>query len=131
MKRVLLVEDESDLINILDIVLSDEGYQVTQMRSAEEALQFCQDTTPDIILSDIKMGAMDGITMFEKMRTMQKLRPVPFIFISATADASWITKAKSLGATAYFTKPFDVDEVVQAIRTSMPSAEQQLPAPKP
>ncbi len=124
MKRILLVEDEADLINILDVVLSEEGYQVTQMRSAEEALEFCRVGTPDLIISDIKMGAMDGMTMFEQMRTMSKLHDIPFIFISATADAIWAARAKSLGAAAFFTKPFDVDEVLQTVRSLVPASEQ-------
>lgn len=124
MKRILIVEDEQDLVNILDLLLSEEGYQVTQTRSAEEALQFCEGSTPDLILSDIKMGQMDGMTMLEQMRTMAKLQHIPFIFISATGDASLIAKAKSLGATAYFTKPFDLDEVLQTVRTLVPATEQ-------
>ena len=116
MKKILLVEDESDLINILDLVISGEGFEVTQMGSAEEALQYCKTTTPDLIISDIKMGAMDGLTMFETIRTMPAFTHVPLIVISAVSDAQWVTKAKSLGAAEYFTKPFDVDEVVKAIK---------------
>ena len=129
MKRILLVEDESDLLDILDVVLSDAGYEVVQKQSAEDALQFCEDQTPDMIVSDIKMGAMDGFTMFERIKTNPKLQRLPFIFISATADSSWMTRAKKLGATAYFTKPFDVDEVLQAIRTSVPPAGEKLSKP--
>lgn len=117
MKQILLVEDESDLINILDVVLSEEGYQVTQMRSAEEAMQFCQVSTPDLIISDIKMGKMDGLTMFEQMRNSPNTKKIPFIFISATSDIASINKAKELGAAAYFPKPFDVDEVIKTVKT--------------
>lgn len=129
MKRILLVEDESDLLDILDIVLSDAGYEVVQKQSAEDALRFCEDQVPDMIVSDIKMGAMDGFTMFERMKTIPKLQRLPFIFISATADSSWMTKAKKLGATAYFTKPFDVDEVLKMIQTSVPPAGEKLSKP--
>ena len=129
MKTILLVEDESDLLDILDVVLSDAGYEVVQKQSAEDALRFCEDQTPDMIVSDIKMGAMDGFTMFEQIKTNPKLQRLPFIFISATADSSWITKAKKLGATAYFTKPFDVDEVLQMIQTSVPPNGDKLPKP--
>jgi CheY-like chemotaxis protein len=129
MKRILLVEDESDLLGILDVVLSDAGYEVVQKQSAEDALRFCEDQVPDMIVSDIKMGAMDGFTMFEQMKTIPRLQRLPFIFISATADSSWMTKAKKLGATAYFTKPFDVDEVLQTIQMSIPSAGEKIPKP--
>ena len=129
MKRILLVEDESDLLDILDLVLSDAGYEVVQKQSAEDALRFCEDQTPDMIVSDIKMGAMDGFTMFEQIKTNPKLQRLPFIFITATADSSWMSKAKKLGATAYFTKPFDVDEVLRAIQTSVPPHGPKLPKP--
>ncbi len=129
MKRILLVEDESDLLDILDLVLSDAGYEVVQKQSAEDALQFCEDQVPDVIVSDVKMGAMDGFTMFEQMKTIPKLQRLPFIFISGTSDSVWMTKAKKLGATAYFTKPFDVDEVLQTIQTSVPPASEKLSKP--
>jgi DNA-binding response OmpR family regulator len=116
MKRILLVEDEPDLINILDVVLSEEGYQVTQMHSAEEAMQYCPDSTPDLIISDTKMGTMDGLTMLEQMRKVSNLKNIPFVFISATSDVASINKAKELGAVAYFAKPFDIDEVVSTVK---------------
>ncbi|MCI0706183.1 MAG: response regulator [Ignavibacteriae bacterium] len=129
MKHILLVEDESDLINIMDLVISDEGYRVTQMGSAEDALQFCKTSVPDLIISDIKMGAMDGLTMFERMRAMPKFEHVPFIIVSAFSDMQWKTKAKSLGAMDYFTKPFDVDEVVSAIKKVLTPLEKTQPFP--
>ncbi|HEY4611356.1 MAG TPA: response regulator [Bacteroidota bacterium] len=130
MKRILLVEDESDLINILDVVFSDEGYHVTQMRSAEEALQFCQVRTPDLIVSDIKMGPMDGLTMYEKIRSMPKLSNVPFVVISAFNDTAFVKRAKALGVAGYFVKPFDVDEVVRAIKKLLtaPTEKERTPA---
>ena len=127
-KKILLVEDESDLINILDLVISDEGYEVTQTHSAEEALQFCETTVPDLVVSDIKMGAMDGLAMFEQLRATPKFERVPFIFISAVSDGQWKAKAKSLGAAEFFTKPFDVDEVVGAIKQVLTETENAQPA---
>jgi CheY-like chemotaxis protein len=119
MKHILLVEDEEKLIDIVALVLQDEGYDVQKSLTAEEALQVAPNFHPDLIISDMKMGEMDGFTLFEKVRSDDRIGKVPFIFLTAMDDSSTKQKAQSLGATAYVTKPFDVMELISLVKTTL------------
>ena len=120
MKHILLVEDEENLIDIVASVLSDEGYEVRKSLTAEDALREVPHYHPDLIISDMKMGAVDGFTLFQKVRNGETSGKVPFIFLTALDDSWAKQKAKSIGVTAYVTKPFDVDEFVKLVKTVLP-----------
>jgi CheY-like chemotaxis protein len=122
MKNILLVEDEETLIDIMAAVLEDEGFAVKKLLSAEEALAVCKSYFPDLIISDIRMKEMDGFTMYEKIRSIQTLRSTPFIFLTALDDRCSQQRALSMGASAYITKPFDVDELLGVVRKVLPAA---------
>jgi CheY-like chemotaxis protein len=119
MKKILLVDDEEQLINIMATVLQDEGFAVKKMMSAEEALNSYVSYHPDLVISDVKMEHMDGFMMFEKLKALNG-RSVPFIFLTALDDRLGQQRAKSLGATAYVSKPFDVDELVGIVKKVLP-----------
>ncbi len=121
MKNILLVEDDTMLIEIVASVLQEQGYAVHQALSAEEALRYLESTTPDLIVSDVKMGEMDGFTFFEEVHRMARLKNIPFLFITAFDDYAGALKAKELGAAGYITKPFDLDVVIQTIQTLIPA----------
>jgi len=116
MKKVLLVEDEEELIQIVETVMQDEGFEVRKALSAEDALVTCRGYIPDIIICDIKMGEMDGLTMLGELRDDPRLSNAPFIFLTAIDSFGTKDKAKKLGANAYITKPFDVDELVATVK---------------
>ena len=117
MKHILLVEDEEQLIDIVASVLEEEGYEVRKSLTAEEALQQVPHYQPDLIISDMKMGGMDGFTLFQKVRSDSRVGKVPFIFLTALDDSTSKKQAQALGATAYVTKPFDVDDFVKLVKT--------------
>jgi CheY-like chemotaxis protein len=123
MKNILIAEDEEDLVIILGAVLKDEGYNVLTSSSAEEALQRCETSCPDLILCDVRMGEMDGFTLLEKLKAIEKFRNIPFIFLTSfdTADAK--KKGMKLGASAYITKPFDVDFLLETMRKLAPPTD--------
>ncbi len=122
MKNILLVEDEENLVNIVASVLEDEGYKVHKSTSAEEALQIIPDYAPDLIISDVKMGQMDGFAMLEKVRGLKDTGKVPFICLTALDDVANRQKARTLGASAFVTKPFDVDDLVKLVKQVLVAA---------
>jgi len=121
MKHILLVEDEEQLIEIVATVLEEEGYEVRKTLTAEEALQEAPNYKPDLIISDMKMGEMDGFTLFQKVRSDTNVGNVPFIFLTALDDSVTKNKAHVLGAAAYVTKPFDVDDFIKLVKNVLPS----------
>jgi CheY-like chemotaxis protein len=120
MKKILLVDDEEQLISIMANVLKDEGFDVKTMLSAEEALSAYTSFSPDLVISDVKMERMDGFAMFERVKSLPSNRSVPFIFLTGLDDRLGQQRAKSLGATAYVSKPFDVDDFVGIVKRIVP-----------
>ena len=120
MKNILLVEDEADLINIMAKVLEEEGYKVEKTLSAEDAMRFCEDHTPDLIISDVQMGEMDGFVLLEKIHKIAKLKKIPFVFLTGLGETSGRRRARELEATAYITKPFELDDVLRIVRQILP-----------
>jgi DNA-binding response OmpR family regulator len=122
MKNILLVEDEEGLVDIIASVLEEEGFAVKKLFCAEEALQLEGSYSPDLIITDVRMKEMDGFTMFETMKALERFRHIPFIFLTAIDDRSSQQRALKLGASAYITKPFDVDELLGIVRKVLPAS---------
>jgi CheY-like chemotaxis protein len=122
MKKILLVDDEGDLISYIASVLKEEGFDVSTRLSAEEALGKIASDKPDLVISDVRMEQMDGFTMLEKMKTMKDCSNVPVIFLTAMDDRLGQQQATKLGATAYISKPFDLDELIGLVKKVLPSA---------
>ena len=120
MRKIMLVDDEEQLVSIMASVLQDEGFAVKQALSAEEALSEYISYSPDLVISDVKMASMDGFAMFERVKTLQHEKSVPFIFLTGLDDRLGQQRANSLGATAYVSKPFDVEELVEMVKRLVP-----------
>ena len=120
MKSILLVEDEEALLNILGNILGDEGYEVKKLPVPGEALRACESYQPDLIICDVRMAEMDGFALLEKMKATEKIKNVPFVFLTGFNDSEGKKKGLRLGAKAYITKPFDVDEFLEKVREIVP-----------
>jgi two-component system sensor histidine kinase/response regulator len=120
MKKLLLVDDEEDLINIIGQVLEELGYDIQKSVNAEEAMQVCSGNPPDLIICDVKMPAIDGFELLEKLKTRENLRSIPFVFLTAFDDPEGRKRGMRLGADAYVTKPFDVDDLVKLVQDLAP-----------
>lgn len=120
MKKILLVDDEGDLINYIASILQEEGFDVSQRLSAEEALGTLMSDKPDLVITDVRMQQMDGFQMLEKMKTMKGFSNLPVIFLTAMDDRLGQQEAAKLGATAYISKPFDLDELIGLVKRVLP-----------
>lgn len=120
MKKILLVDDEGDLISYIASVLQEEGFDVSTRLSGEEALGKLTTDKPDLVISDVHMRQMDGFTILAKMKTMKDFNNVPVIFLTAMDDRLGQQQATRLGAAAYISKPFDLDELVGLVKRVLP-----------
>ena len=127
--KILVVDDESDLREILQCNLENAGYQVETAESAEEALQ---KLTPDcsLILLDVMLGGMSGFKLAEKLRKDLK-NNVPIIFLTARDTENDMLTGFSSGGDDYISKPFSLQEVLVRIkailrRTSTPKAKAKI-----
>ena len=129
-KRILVVDDEQDLLEILKFNLETEGYEVSTACSAEEALTLNVGTF-DLLLLDVMMGGVSGFAMAKRLKTDPATANIPIIFLTARDTENDTVTGFNLGADDYISKPFSIREMLVRIRavlrrTASPS-EQQAP----
>ena len=113
--KVLVVDDEQDLLEILKFNLETEGYEVQTATSAEEALGLDIQTF-DLLLLDVMMGGMSGFAMARKLKNNQSTAKVPIIFLTARDTENDTVTGFNLGADDYISKPFSIREVMVRVR---------------
>lgn len=128
--RILVVDDEQDLLEILKFNLETEGYEVSTACSAEEALTLNVGEF-DLLLLDVMMGGMSGFAMAKKLKSDPATKHIPIVFLTARDTENDTVTGFNLGADDYISKPFSIREVLVRVRavlrrTASP-AEQQAP----
>jgi two-component system alkaline phosphatase synthesis response regulator PhoP len=121
-KRILIVDDEEDLCEILQYNLSNEGYKTEIAHSAEEALKRSLNNY-DLIMLDVMMGSMSGFKLADKLRKELEIT-VPVIFLTAKDSENDLLTGFSLGADDYITKPFSVNELTARVKAVLKRSNQ-------
>jgi len=115
-KKILLVEDEELIIDLLTKKLEREGYQVSIAKDGEEGLSMMKDAKPDLILLDIVMPKMGGFEVMEEMQKDEEFKKIPVIVISNSGQPVELDRAKRLGAKDWLIKTeFDPREVINKV----------------
>jgi CheY-like chemotaxis protein len=118
-KKILLVEDEEILINVLSKKLSKEGYEVTIARNGQEGLESMRKDKPDLILLDVVMPKMGGFEVMEEMNKDDELKKLSVIIVSNSGQPVELDRAKKLGAKDWLIKTdFDPQEVVEKVKNN-------------
>lgn len=116
-KKVLLVEDESSLANILRERLLDAGYEVAVAIQGGEALQKIESENPDLVLLDIILPHIDGFVFLQKVKANPKLKNIPIIVLSNLGQDGDVTKGKELGAVDYLVKAnHPIASVIESVK---------------
>ncbi len=124
-KRILIVDDEEDLCEILQYNLSNEGYQTDIAHSAEDALKK-QLGEYDLLMLDVMMGQMSGFKLADKLRKEMEIT-VPIIFLTAKDTENDVLTGFSLGADDYITKPFSVNQLTARVKALLKRANPGKP----
>lgn len=115
-KKILILEDEEFLLDLLRRKLEGLGYEVSIARDGEEGIAKMRESKPDLVLLDIVMPKMDGFAVMEKMGENDDLKKIPVIIISNSGQPVEIERAKKLGAKDWLVKTeFDPQEVVDKV----------------
>lgn len=126
MAKILVVDDEQDLCEILQFNLQNQGYEVETANSAEEAMDMLSRTSiPDLVLLDVMMEGMSGFQMAQQMKHTPGLEQIPVIFCTAKDSENDTLTGFNLGADDYISKPFRLSEVVARIRAVLKRYELQ------
>jgi CheY-like chemotaxis protein len=115
-KKILLIEDEQLIIELLTKKLTEEGYDVSVAKDGEEGMSAMQEEKPDLILLDVVMPKMGGLEVMEEMQKDPDLKRIPVIVVSNSGQPVELDRAKQLGAKDWLIKTeFDPQEVIDKV----------------
>ena len=115
-KKILIVEDEPNIVVPLQFIMKENGYDVTVAFSGEEAVSAIEESVPDLILLDIMLPGMDGYELCQMIRQKTDWKDIRIIFLTALGREADMAKGMALEADAYITKPFSNKEVVTKVK---------------
>ena len=116
MVNILVVEDDITQLSILTLLLKKHGYAFSTARDGQEAFDAIQEEQPDLVISDINMPIMDGLTLCSHIKSDADLRDLPVLLVTATEDANDILRALDAFADGYLTKPFNEEILIATVR---------------
>jgi len=114
MQRILIIDDEKDIVDMLSEFFTSRGYDVSRAYDGEEGIRKFDSDKPDVIMCDIKMPRKDGFAFIEEIRSSRKW--VPVIIVSAMSDPTNIMKGYAFEADYYISKPINLEETLKVIQ---------------
>ena len=115
MKKILIADDEPNIVTALEFLLERNGYQVLIARSGGAALKLVEEHRPDLVLLDVMMPGKSGYEVCQRMRERADWRDIKIIMLTAKGRDVEMSKGLSMGADLYITKPFSTQELVAKI----------------
>ncbi|MBC7248067.1 MAG: response regulator [Actinobacteria bacterium] len=123
--RILVVDDEKNILDIIRFNLEVEGYEVFTTQEGEEALRLAQEVRPDLILCDIMMPEMDGLEVCRRLKADGRTNQIPVVMLSAKTQPQDKVASIEAGADDFITKPFDFSDLVARIIVNLIRAKQK------
>jgi len=117
--RILVVDDEPDIVFMLKVILRSEGFDVIPATSVAEAREQLSSEDPDLVLLDLRLSDGEGWEVLQNLRDEGRLDRSPVVILSAHASPGTIKRALDEGAASYVTKPFIASELVGTVRSCM------------
>jgi len=122
-KRLLVVDDEPNLLRAVAACLKAKNYEVSTARSGHEALLQLAESVPDLVISDIRMPGMDGYKLARQLRGSPRTALVPIVFLTAKDETADRIEGFRAGIDAYLTKPFEPDELIAVVSAILQRVE--------
>lgn len=124
MKQILLTDDNTDYRHAVMEFLRFEGYDMVEASDGVEALEKIKMHQPDLILCDIDMPLMDGLTVLENVRRNPETAHIPFVLVTGRSDVVSIKRADDVHVDGYMVKPMDTDALLNLIKMLLNKSEQ-------
>ena len=115
-KKIVVVEDEPDLVDVVTYNLRREGYSVLEAQRGDEGLNLIRNEVPDLVLLDLMLPGMDGLSICRQIKSDLSLKDIPIIIASAKGEESDVVIGLEMGADDYLAKPFSPRELLARIR---------------
>lgn len=120
MAKILVIDDESQLVDMVQMRLEASGYEVVTARDGQEGLDKAKSENPDLIMCDVMMPKVDGYKVCGLLKNDARYSKIPFILFTARAQQDDIEVGKDVGADAYVTKPFEPEVLLSKIKELLP-----------
>jgi len=117
MTKILIAEDEPDILDLVAFTLRFAGYEVVTCPNGEEAVGLANKELPDLILLDVRMPRLTGYDACKKIKENPQLKDIPVVFLSAKGQESEIQSGMEAGAEEYLLKPFAPDQLTDRVRS--------------
>lgn len=127
-ETVLVVEDEEDILELIRYNLSREGYPVLLAESGEAAMQIVEKSHPSLILLDLMLPEIDGLTVCKQIKSNPKTANTPIIIVTAKGDETDVVAGLEVGADDYITKPFSPKVLIARVRAMLRRTGKSLPS---
>lgn len=125
MHRVLIVDDEPNIVLALELLMKREGYEVMSVDDGQKAFDAVSEFRPELIILDIMMPKMDGYEVCQRIRTDSSLKDTYIIMLTARGRAAEKEKGLALGADCYITKPFSTRDVITRVKEILSGRPEQ------
>ena len=123
MKKILIVDDEQDIVESLKFVLELAGYSCFCAFNGEDGLKMVKETLPDLIILDVMMPKINGFKISRLLKFDTKYKDIPIIMLTARSQAEDKLIGEETGVNEYITKPFDLDDVTSTVNKYLRDAE--------
>jgi DNA-binding response OmpR family regulator len=120
-KRILVVDDDENILNLERTILEQKGFDVTGAAGGAEALKLLAEKTFDLVLLDVMMPEIDGFTVCRKIKEDQRLKDIPVIFLTAKGGGEALAEGFESGAVMYINKPFTANKLLTIVNTMLES----------
>jgi two-component system chemotaxis response regulator CheY len=120
LRKVLIVDDAVTMRQMVSFTLRKGGYEVVEAEHGQDALGKLADTTFDLIITDLNMPVMDGITLIQNVRKIPGMKSKPILMLTTEGLASKKEQGKAAGATGWVVKPFNPEKLLQTIAKVLP-----------
>jgi len=120
MKKILIVDDSSTMLMSLNNILFKGGYSVEQALNGQEALSKLTSITPDLVITDLNMPGMDGITLIKEIRKLGSMKFKPVLMLTTESQQEMRQTAKAAGATGWLVKPVSAQDLLGVLKQVLP-----------
>ena len=119
-KKILVIEDYPATVEMMENILSMEGYKIVTAADGPSGLEKVSAEKPDLILLDVMMPEMSGFDVCQKLKSDKKTSKIPIIIVSVRASEDSINRGKKVGADEYIPKPFDPFKLIEIVKKYLP-----------
>ncbi len=116
MTKVLVVDDSNSIRDMVSFTLKSAGYDTVEACDGQEGLTKAQTSSFDLVISDVNMPIMDGITLCQELRKLASFRFIPILMLTTESSTDMKQRGKAAGATGWLVKPFNPDKLLTTIK---------------